>query len=56
MLIQNVEFINGIWRGKIQLNSWVNFFEDVKYIDLNLGGDSKVEKIQYSHKLVEVNL
>ena len=34
MLIPNVEFINGIWRGKIQLNSWSNFFEDVKYIDL----------------------
>ena len=51
MLIPNVEFINGIWRGKIQLNSWSNFFEDVKYIDLNVGGDSKVEKIEERHKL-----
>lgn len=51
MLIPNVEFINGIWRGKIQLNSWSNFFENVKYIDLNLGGDSKVEKIEDRHKL-----
>lgn len=25
MLISNVELINGIWRGKIQLDSWSNF-------------------------------
>ena len=42
MLIPNVELINGIWRGKIQLDSWSNFFKDVRYIDLNIGGDSKV--------------
>ncbi|WP_207706271.1 hypothetical protein [Clostridium sp. HBUAS56017] len=51
MLIPNVELINGIWRGKIQLDSWSNFFKDVKYIDLNIGGDSKVEKLEESHKL-----
>lgn len=51
MLIPNVELINGIWRGKIQLNSWSDFFNDVKYIDLNIGGDSKVERLEESHKL-----
>lgn len=51
MLIPNVELINGIWRGKIQLNSWSDFFNDVKYIDLNIGGDSKVERLEEIHKL-----
>lgn len=51
MLISNVEFINGIWRGKIQLDSWSNFFKNIKYIDLNIGGDSKVEKLEEKHKL-----
>lgn len=49
MLIPNVELINGIWKGKIQLDSWSEFFEEVKYIDLNIGGDSKVEKLEERH-------
>lgn len=51
MLIPNVECINGIWRGKIQLDSWNDFFKDIKYIDLNIGGDSKAEKLEEKHRL-----
>lgn len=51
MLIPNVGFISGIWRGKIQLDSWSDFFKEVKYIDLNIGGDSKTEKLEEKHKL-----
>lgn len=51
MLIPNVEYINGIWRGKIQLDSWSIFFKQDKYIDLNIGGDSKTEKLEEKHKL-----
>ena len=51
MLISNIEFINGVWRGKIKLDSWSHFFEDDEYIDLNIGGDSRVEKLEDRHKL-----
>ena len=51
LLIPNVEFVNGIWRGKIQLESWSDFFNDDKSIDLNVGGDLKIEKLEEKHKL-----
>lgn len=50
MLIPNIEFRNGIWRGTIQLDSWSNFFENITEIDLNIGGDSRVEKLEERHK------
>ncbi len=50
MLIPNIEFQNGMWNGKIQLDYWSNFFESKDYIDLNIGGDLKTEKLEQIHK------
>lgn len=50
MLIPNIEFRNGMWNGKIHLDCWSNFFEGKNDIDLNIGGDSKTEKLEQIHK------
>ena len=50
MLIPNIELINGIWRGKIQLESWSDFFDDYRCIDLNIGGDLKIKTLEEKHK------
>ncbi len=50
MLMQNFEFINGIWKGKIELKIWNDFFNQDEMIDLNIGGDLKITEITEIHK------
>lgn len=50
MLIPNIELKNGMWNGKMHLEYWNNFFKNKEDIDLNIGGDSKVDKLEESHK------
>ncbi|AGX44612.1 DUF6985 domain-containing protein [Clostridium saccharobutylicum] len=50
MLIPNIELKNGMWNGKIHLEYWNNFFQNKEDIELNIGGDSKTEKLEESHK------
>lgn len=49
-MIPGIEKINGIWRGKINLDSWNDFFGDNLTIELNIGGDKKVDKLEMRHK------
>lgn len=50
MMIPGIEQISGIWRGKINLNSWNDFFGDNIIIELNIGGDKKVNNLEIRHK------
>ena len=50
MIIPGIEQINGIWRGKVNLNSWNKFFGDNLVIELNIGGDKKVNNLEIRHK------
>lgn len=50
MLNSNVELKNGIWTGKIKLNSWNHFFDISENIDLNIGGDLNTICIKPMHK------
>ena len=49
-MIPGMEQTNGIWRGKINLNSWNDFFGDNLIIELNIGGDKTVNNLETIHK------
>lgn len=49
-MIPGVEQINGIWGGKINLNSWNDFFGAKLIIELNIGGDRTVNNLELRHK------
>ena len=51
MLIPNLELKNGIWRGRIELESWNRFFGCDKCFELNIGGDEKTEFVENKHKM-----
>lgn len=50
MNIPNIEQINGEWTGKIELESWNQFFEKKLELDLNVGGDMEIIDINVSHE------
>ena len=50
MMIPGIEQINGIWRGIIDLDSWNDFFDEKLTIELNVGGDRTVERLETRHK------
>lgn len=49
--LMNCDFrkTNGIWETKILLEEWSTFFGYPIEVDVNLGGDSKVETVQDKH-------
>lgn len=49
-MIPGIEQINGIWRGKIILSSWNDFFGKNLIIELNIGGDKTVKNLEKKHK------
>lgn len=51
MLISNIKSKDGIWRGRIKLNTWNDFFNNNESIELNIGGEANLEKIEERHIL-----
>lgn len=51
MLISNIKPKDGIWRGKIKLNTCNEFFDNNESIELNIGGEANLEKIEERHIL-----
>ena len=51
MLSSEIKQVNGIWRGKVKLDSWNTFFGEEKDIDLNIGGDMFVEFLDTKHNV-----
>ena len=51
MLIPEVKNVNGIWRGKIKLDAWNEFWEEEWLIDLNLGGDKIVTALDSKYNV-----
>lgn len=51
MLVPNVEQVNGIWRGNVNLDSWNKFFNKEIEIDLNIGGDKLIESFDSKYKI-----
>ncbi len=50
MLIETMKLEDEIWKGNIQLEVWNHFFGIDKDIELNIGTECKVEKIEKSHQ------
>lgn len=49
-MIPGMEQTNGIWRSKIILSSWNDFFGKNLIIELNIGGDKTVNSLETIHK------
>lgn len=49
-MIPGIEQTNGIWRSKIILSSWNDFFGKNLIIELNIGGDKTVNSLETIHK------
>ena len=50
MLIPEVKQVNGIWRGKVILDSWNTFFKKEMNVELNVGGDRLIKCLDLRHK------
>ena len=55
-MIPRMEQTNGVWRGRINLNAWNDFFGKNLIIELNIGGEIRrlITLKQYIKKFMSI--